>query len=148
MSFRCIISLSKACTFAFYILLLMYPSLIWIGDSSINAASNRHNSLQRQSSRRSSLQRQESRRTSVQRQESRRSSLDRRESVPMRKSLTELLDASTAALPLVGWDDHSDSSSLISSNSRKIDTSSRSHLSAALSIGQIAADGGFFCDEW
>ncbi|KAL3793759.1 hypothetical protein HJC23_013321 [Cyclotella cryptica] len=79
-----------------------------------------------------------------------RASMERRESnkrEPGRKSLTELLDASTSALPLVGWDDNnSESSSLLSFNSRKLTPGNARSLSA--SSRQPTAEGGLLCDQW
>ncbi|KAL7486312.1 hypothetical protein ACHAW6_011912 [Cyclotella cf. meneghiniana] len=79
-----------------------------------------------------------------------RASMERRQSNkgnPGRKSLTELLDASSSALPLVGWDDNnSESSSLLSSNSRKLTPANIRSLSASSRLPIM--DAGLFLDEW
>lgn len=65
---------------------------------------------------------------------------------PNRRSLTELHDAMSHALPLMGWDDNSqsDSSSLVSSRSQK-----RKLKSSLSSTGsQKNAGGAMFYDEW
>ena len=71
----------------------------------------------------------------------------RRSLAPRRKSLTELHDASSAALPLVGWDDsQSDSSSLVSSSSRKLRSSATKPFSSSLS--STNQDESSFYGEW
>ena len=67
--------------------------------------------------------------------------------IPRRKSLTELHDASSSALPIVGWDDsQSDSSSLVSSSSKKRRSSVRKPLSSSLS--STNQDESSFYGEW
>jgi hypothetical protein len=70
----------------------------------------------------------------------------RRSLEPKRKSLTQQHDATSSALPLMGWDDsNSESSSLLSSSDRKLSSSARKSFSSSLSNTE---QGGLFCEKW